>query len=138
VPNKGFQNSGVVNNQGIELAVNAEATKNLTLNATYSYIHMENPVYATPGHHLYFNAGYRLKKLLLNANIQQINNLDNDPSPKVNLESYTLLNAKISYNLFTNLSLYVSAENLLNQDYEVNRYYTMPGTTVFGGVNFNF
>jgi iron complex outermembrane receptor protein len=138
VPNKGFQNSGVVNNQGIELAVNAEATKNLTLNATYSYIHMENPVYATPEHHLYFNAGYRLKKLLLNANIQQINHLDNDPSPKVNLESYTLLNAKISYNLFKNLSLYVSAENLLNQDYEVNRYYTMPGTTVFGGANFNF
>jgi iron complex outermembrane receptor protein len=138
VPNKGFQNSGGVNNQGIELAVNAEATKNLTLNATYSYIHMENPVYATPGHHLYFNAGYRLKKLLLNANIQQINHLDNDPSPMVNLENYTLLNAKISYNLFTNLSLYVSAENLLNQDYEVNRYYTMPGTTVFGGVNFNF
>jgi len=138
VPNKGLQNAGEVNNTGVELAVNASPVKNLELNATYSYIHMENPVYATPEHHLFLNAGYQIKKLILNANIQQISNLDNDPSPKVKLESYTLLNAKIAYNLFKNISLYVSAENLLNQDYEVNRYYTMPGTTVFGGVNFNF
>lgn len=138
VPNQGLRNSGEVNNKGIEIAINAEATKSLTLNATYSYIHMENPVYATPEHHIYLNANYRLNKLLLTANIQQISNLDNDPTPKVNLESYTLLNAKVSYNLLKNLSLYVSAENLLNQNYQVNRYYTMPGTTVFGGVNLSF
>jgi outer membrane receptor protein involved in Fe transport len=138
VPNQGLQNSGEVNNKGIEVAINAEATKNLTLNATYSYIHMENPVYATPEHHIYLNANYRLNKLLLTANIQQISNLDNDPSPQENFENYTLLNAKASYNLLKNLSLYVSAENLLNQSYQVNRYYTMPGTTVFGGVNFSF
>ncbi|HSM48433.1 MAG TPA: hypothetical protein VK872_11500, partial [Draconibacterium sp.] len=81
---------------------------------------------------------YRLNKLLLTANIQQISNLDNDPSPQENFENYTLLNAKASYNLLKNLSLYVSAENLLNQSYQVNRYYTMPGTTVFGGINFSF
>jgi outer membrane cobalamin receptor len=138
VPNQGLQNSGEVNNKGIEVAINAEATKNLTLNATYSYIHMENPVYATPEHHIYLNANYRLNKLLLTANIQQISNLDNDPSPQENFENYTLLNAKASYNLLKNLSLYVSAENLLNQSYQVNRYYTMPGTTVFGGINFSF
>ena len=138
VPNQGLQNSGEVNNKGIEVAINAEVTENLTLNATYSYIHMENPVYATPEHHIYFNANYRLNKLLLTANIQQISNLDNDPAPNFNFENYTLLNAKASYNLLKNLSLYVSAENLLNQTYAVNQYYTMPGTTVFGGINFRF
>jgi len=138
VPNKGLQNSGEVANKGIELAFNAEPAKNLTLNATYSYIHMENPVYATPEHHLYFNASYRLKKLQLTANIQQITNLDNDPSPIVNLESYTLLNAKAIYNLTKNINLYVSGENLLGQTYEVNRYYTMPEATVFAGINLSF
>jgi len=138
VPNQGLQNSGEVNNKGIEVTINAEVTENLTLNATYSYIHMENPVYATPEHHIYFNANYRLNKLLLTANIQQISNLDNDPAPNFNFENYTLLNAKASYNLLKNLSLYVSAENLLNQTYAVNQYYTMPGTTVFGGINFRF
>jgi len=138
VPNQGLQNSGEVNNKGIEVTINTEVTENLTLNATYSYIHMENPVYATPEHHIYFNANYRLNKLLLTANIQQISNLDNDPAPNFNFENYTLLNAKASYNLLKNLSLYVSAENLLNQTYAVNQYYTMPGTTVFGGINFRF
>jgi len=138
VPNQGLRNSGEVNNTGIELAINAEAAKNLTLNATYSYIHMENPVYATPEHHLYFNAVYRIKKLQLSANIQQITNLDNDPSPVVNLESYTLLNAKAMYNLSKNIKIYVSGENLLGQSYQANRYYTMPGTTVFAGINLNF
>jgi outer membrane cobalamin receptor len=138
VPNKGLQNSGEVENKGIEFAINAEPAKNLTLNATYSYIHMKNPVYATPEHHFYFNANYRIKKLQLSANIQQINNLDNDPSPKVNLESYTLLNAKAMYNLTKNINFYVSGENLLGQTYEVNRYYTMPEATVFAGVNLMF
>jgi outer membrane receptor protein involved in Fe transport len=67
VPNQGLQNSGEVDNQGIEVAINAEPAKNLTLNATYSYIHMENPVYATPEHHLYLNANYRMKKLATNC-----------------------------------------------------------------------
>lgn len=138
VPNKGLQNSGEVANKGIELEINAEPLKNLAVNATYSYIHMENPVYATPEHHLYFNAAYRIKKIQLSANIQQITNLDNDPSPVVNLESYTLLNAKAMYNLTKNIKLYVSGENLLGQTYQVNRYYTMPGATVFGGINLMF
>ena len=138
VPQKGLQNAGKVNNTGIELAVNATPAKNLELNATYSYINMENPVYATPEHHLFLNATYNLKKWQLNANIQQISNLDNDASAVVNLESYTLLNAKISYQLLNGLKLFASGENLLSQDYQVNRYYTMPGATVFGGVSFSF
>ncbi len=138
VPMKGLQNSGEINNKGVEVAINAAPVKNLSLNATYSYINMKSPVFATPEHHLFFNAKYRLKKLMLMANIQQVANLDNDPSPVVNLESYTLLNAKISYNITRNFKLYVSGENLTGANYQVNRYYTMPKTTVFAGVNFVF
>jgi len=139
VPLQGLQNSGEVSNKGIELAVNAEPADHFLLNATYSYIHMKNPVFATPEQHLYLNAIYRIKKLQLVASVQQISNLDNDPSPvSVNKVSYTLLNAKATFNLTRNLKFYVSGDNLLNQDYQVNRYYTMPGTTVFGGINFIF
>ena len=99
---------------------------------------MKNPVFATPEHHLFLNANYRIKKLQLMASIQQILNLDNDPSPIVNLESYTLLNAKATYNLTRNFKLFVSGENLLGTNYQVNRYYTMPEATVFAGVNFVF
>ncbi len=138
VPMKGLQNSGEINNKGVEVAINAAPVKNLSLNATYSYINMKNPVFATPEHHLFFNAKYRLKKLMLMANIQQVSNLDNDPSPVVNLESYTLLNAKVTYNIMRNLKLFVSGENLTGANYQVNRYYTMPKATIFAGVNFVF
>ncbi|MDX1283805.1 MAG: TonB-dependent receptor, partial [Draconibacterium sp.] len=137
-PPNGYLNSGEISNKGIELAVNAEPIENLNLNATYSYINMKNPVFATPEHHLFLNAHYRIKRLQLMASIQQVSNLDNDPSPRVNQESYTLLNAKAMYNLTRNLKLFVSGENLLDNSYEVNRFYTMPGVTVFSGLNFVF
>lgn len=138
IPMQGFLNSGEISNKGIEMAVDAEPTKKLTLNATYSYINMKNPVFATPEHQLFFNAHYRLKKLQLIGSIQQIINLENDPSPIDNKENYTLVKAKAIYNFTKNLKLFISGENLLNQNYEVNRYYTMPGATVFSGINLNF
>jgi len=137
-PPTGFQNTGEVSNKGIEFAITSEPIQNLKLNATYSYINMKNPVFATPEHHLFFNASYRLKKLQLVANIQQISNLDNDATSTVNLESYTLLNAKATYHLTRNLKVFISGENLLGTKYEVNQYYTMPDATVFSGLSFIF
>lgn len=134
-PPNGFQNTGAVSNKGIECAVNVEPIKKLKINATYSYINMKNPVYATPQHHLFLNAHYRIKKLHLTASVQQVSNLDNDPSPIVNQEDYTLLNAKASYNITRNLKVFVSAKNLSGSKYEVNRYYTMPAATVFAGLS---
>ncbi len=96
---------------------------------------MEDPVYATPEHNLYLSANYQWKKLRFNASLQQIVNLDNDPSPVVSSEDYTLLKAKAAYSINKYLRWYVSGENLLNEKYQVNRYYTMPGATVFTGIN---
>lgn len=138
VPMQGLRNAGEVNNKGIEVMVNGQPTSNLSIHATYSYINMKNPVFATPEHHLYLSANYRWNKFQLMGSIQQINNLDNDPSPVVGSEDYTLLKAKAVYSISNNLKLYVSGENLLNEEYQVNRYYTMPGATVFAGLNLNF
>ncbi len=136
VPLKGLQNSGKIENKGIEFALEAEPVNQLSVNATYSYIHMKTPVFATPKHHIFLSTRYRIKKLQLMASIQQITDLNNDPSPGgVNLVSYTMLNAKTAYQLTRNINLYVSGENLLGSTYQVNRYYTMPGTTVFAGIN---
>lgn len=134
----GFQNTGEVSNKGIEFSLNASPVEQLKMNVTYSYTNMKNPVYATPEHHIFFNTAYRINKLLLNANVQHISGLDNDPTAITNVESYTLLNAKASYNLTSSMKLYISGKNLLSTDYAVNRYYTMPGITVFGGLNFMF
>lgn len=128
-------NSGVIRNKGIEVAINANPVKNLNVNISYSYIHMESPLFATPKQNLFIGGRYNLKKMSISANIQKINDLDSDPTAKVSLENYTLLNAKLEYHLTSNLEIFASAENLLNQCYEINRYYRMPGTTLYGGVN---
>jgi len=134
-----YMNTGEISNKGIELAVDAEPMENLVLNATYSYINMKNPVYATPEHHLFLSANYRINKFQITGSVQQITGLENDPSPTVvNKVDYTMVKAKAVYYITNNLKLYVSGENLLNEDYQVNRYYTMPGTTVFSGLNFTF
>jgi iron complex outermembrane receptor protein len=138
VPMQGLQNSGEVSNKGIELAIKANPVKKLFINSTYSFIDMKSPVYATPKHHFFLSTQYNIGDWQLLASVQQISDLDNDPTQKVNLESYTLLNAKTTYQLNQNIKLYISGENLLGTNYQSNRYYTMPGTTVFGGVSFMF
>ena len=138
VPMQGLRNAGEINNRGIELQVQAQPVKNVSIEGTYSYIDMKNPVFATPKHHLFLSARYNMKKVQLMASLQQINGLDSDPSPAVSTENYSLLMAKAVYFINNNLRWYISGENLLNEQYAVNRYYTMPGATFFSGLNISF
>jgi outer membrane cobalamin receptor len=138
VPMQGLQNAGAFRNTGIELLVQGKPAKNLHVEGTYSFIHMKYPVFATPEHHFYFSAFYRWKKLQLTGSLQQINGLDNDPSPVVTREDYTLLKARLTYAVGKHLKWFASGENLLNEEYQVNRFYTMPGVTVFTGIQAAF
>lgn len=135
VPMQGLQNAGKVSNTGIEFAASAKPVPNLDLNLTYSHTRMKYPVYATPRHNLFGSAAYSFRKFLFSVSAQHINHLDTDPSPvRESFETYTLLNTKVSYNLARWCELFASGENLLNQKYENNIYYPMPGTTFFGGI----
>jgi len=138
VPLKGVQNAGEVSNKGIELAVNALPVKNLGINLTYSFIDMKTPVYATPKHHFFTSCRYRWNKFLVITSIEYVKDLDTDVSSDTYFQEYTMLNAKFAYQIWKYTDIYISAENLLNQTYETNRYYPMPGTTIFAGVNFKF
>lgn len=138
VPSKGLQNAGEISNKGLEFSADAKPLPTLSLHLAYSYINMKSPVYATPEHQLYLSSRYQLNKTTFMLSLQQVNDLDTDFSAKVHLEDYTLLNAHIGYRICRFAEVFVNAENLLNQKYELNRYYPMPGTTVFAGLNLNF
>jgi iron complex outermembrane receptor protein len=138
VPMKGLLNAGEVSNKGLEFTADANLTAKLNIHAVYSYINMKSPVYATPEHQLFISSRYRLDKTTVMLSLQQIVNLDTDPSLQVHQEDYALVNAKVSHRFCNYAEVFVSAENLLDQKYEQNRYYTMPGITVFAGVNLNF
>ncbi len=135
VPMVGLENAGEINNQGVEFGASANPLDNLNLNLTYSFIHMKSPVYATPKHNLFASCDYRWKKLRFMTSIQHVNHLDTDPSvSSESFENYTLLNSKISYQALKFAELFISAENILDQEYENNIYYKMPGITLFGGI----
>ena len=134
VPMQGLQNAGEVANKGIEFSANSNMTNALDLNLTYAYIGMKSPVYAVPKHHTYLGGTYSLKRFLFNASVENISGLDSDPSDKVSEENYTLVNAKITYRTMKFFEIFLSAENLLNTEYQTLKYYTMPGITFFGGI----
>lgn len=130
-------NGGEIHNKGIEFAASTKPNKRLSLNFTYSYTDMKDPVYATPQHHIYLNSSYTWNKLLIGANIERVGHLNTQPDPSLTpyFQDYTLLNFRLSYQLNHAVNLFCSGENLLNQSYETLRYYPMPGATIFGGVN---
>ncbi len=134
VPMVGLENAGEVNNKGIEFSSGFTPLTDLVVNVNYSYIHMKDPVYATPEHNIYLSGNYRRNRFSFAASLQHINNLDAEASSRVALEDYTLMNAKVSFQPFRFSEIYLSAENILNQKYENNRYYSMPGITLFGGM----
>lgn len=138
VPMEGLENAGKVFNKGIEFSASANVIKNMDINITYSYIHMKSPVYATPRHHLFLSGNYHLNKYLFITSIEYVNHLDTDPSDKKSFQTYVLLNSKISYQAGKFAELFTSAENILNQKYENNIYYPMPGITFFGGIKIRF
>ena len=138
VPLKGLQNAGEVSNKGLEFSAAFNPFQKLNFHLAYSYINMKTPVYATPEHQIFVSSNFQLSKTKFVLSLQKIINLDTDPSSFISLENYALVDLKISQRFISVVELFVSAENLLNQKYEQNRYYTMPGTTVFAGVNLNF
>lgn len=138
VPMKGLLNSGELENKGIEFSVEAHPSTKLRFQAAYSYIHMKSPVYATPKHSLFISSRYRINRTTLMLSLQHVADLDTDPSALVHFEDYTLLNARIGYHLFGAAEIFLNGENLLDQKYEQNRYYTMPGITAFAGFNLSF
>jgi outer membrane cobalamin receptor len=134
VPMQGLQNAGSVSNKGIELAVNAHPVDDLSINFSYSYINMENPVYATPRHNLYASCYYLYGKFGVMTSVQYINHLDTDASSLTYFQNYVVWNTRLSYTLSRNAQIYVDGHNLLDQKYQVNHYYPMPGTTLFVGL----
>ena len=130
-------NTGEFSNWGLELSAKYNATNSFNCFINYTYIHQKEPILATPEHSMYLGANYSVDNFNINLGLQNIINLITLTNPKVTKESYTILNAKISYKLNRYFDLFIKGENLLDQSYQINYDYPMPGVTFFGGFNFH-
>lgn len=131
------QNSGEIENWGAEANVGYQFHPVWSVMANYSWLHMENPVLASPEHKLYGGVNFRKGRWSASTGIQYVKGLytDLDAATK---ENFVLWDMQGSFKATDYLSFYVRGENLLAQRYEINAGYPMPKATFMGGVNINF
>ena len=132
-----YQNSGEFNNKGIEFMINYASPKGIRLHANYTFIHMKTPLPGTPGQNLFASVAYQYKKWQFRTKLQSIFNLYNETGAGVEVveKDYQLLGVRIAYQVNSFLDLYLAGNNLLDQTYQINFGYPMPGINIMGGVN---
>ena len=136
-PNIKRENVGNFNNKGIEISANYMPFKGLHLHTNYSYLHQQTVTLAAPKHQFNLNGNYRYKILNFFTGIQYIDKLYSNINPKA-IQYYTLWNARMSVMPVRKLSIFVAANNLLNQEYEINYGYPMPDRNYAAGIDIKF
>lgn len=131
------QNSGEIDNTGIELQAAYRINRQWSVDGNYSYLHMKEPVIAAPEHKLYGGVNFSHGRWNVSTGIQYIAGLYTQTDP-VKTEDFVLWNLRASFRTTKWLDIWVRGENLLAQKYEINAGYPMPKATVMGGVDINF
>ncbi|HJX70519.1 MAG TPA: TonB-dependent receptor, partial [Bacteroidales bacterium] len=134
-----YRNTGKFSNMGIEFSGTFNVVRNLNFHANYAFIHMDTPLPGTPQQNLFLSASYLYKKINLNIKVQHISDLYADINGETTIleKNYTIVGAMIKYRLTQYFNLFVNADNLLNQAYQINYGYPMPGINFSGGFNLN-
>lgn len=131
------QNSGEIENWGAEANIGYLFNSTWGITANYSWLHMENPVLASPEHKLYGGVNFRKGRWSASTGIQYVKGLYTDLDVETK-ENFVLWDMQGSFKATNYLSFYVRGENLLAQRYEIIAGYPMPKATFMGGVNINF
>lgn len=132
------QNSGKIDNAGVELQSAYRVSKLVVVDANYSYLYMDNPVVAAPEHKLHVGAAYSSGKWNVSTGVQYIANLYKVTGDNPQTEDFVLWNVRASFHATKWLDIWARGENLLAQKYEINAGYPMPRATVMGGIKLNF
>ncbi|MDD6209765.1 MAG: TonB-dependent receptor [Bacteroidales bacterium] len=138
IPPFRYQNSGEIKNCGVEFAGNYRVNRYLSLMLNYSFLHMENPVLAAPQHNLIGSGQYSRAGWTVYTSLQYVNGLYTALASQTfpaQTENYVMWDVTAGYRFNKWLEGFVKGENLLNQTYEINAGYPMPGATVMAGIN---
>lgn len=128
------QNTGKIENTGVELQAAYRINRAWSVDGNYSYLHMAHPVIAAPEHKLYAGANFSQGRWNVSTGLQYIAGLYTQTDPAVT-EDFVLWNVRASFRATRWLDIWVRGENLLTQKYEINAGYPMPRATVMAGFN---
>ena len=131
-------NTGEIENYGMELEAAYRINNNWSVNTNHSLLHMENKVLAAPTYKGYAGVNFCQERWNVVAGVQYLNHLYTAVGSVEESESFVLLNVTAGYQITDNLQLWVRGENLLAQQYEINKGFPMPKATFMGGVKLTF
>ena len=131
-------NMGDFENWGLELTGDCRIDNHWSLNANYSYLHMNTPVEGAPEGKLYIGANFHQGKWTASAGLQNISGLYIATGDDTEKENYTLLNATVSYKVLSCATLFARGENILAEQYQTYAGFPMPKATFMGGVKLAF
>ena len=132
------QNSGRIENCGVEIQTAYHIDNKWSVNGNYSYLHMENPLVAAPKHKLYAGVDFSRGPWNVSTGIQYVGGLYTAVGEYESTEDFVLWNLRASFRVLQCLDVWARGENLLAQQYEINAGYPMPRATVLAGFNVNF
>ena len=132
------QNSGEIRNAGVEAQAAWRIARDWSVDANYSFLHMENPVVAAPEHKLYVGGLFTHGRWHVSTGVQYIAGLYTQVGENPVQEDFVLWNVRASFRILDWMSVWVRGENLLDWQYEINAGFPMPGANVTGGLNFEF
>ena len=132
------QNSGEVRNAGVEAQVAWRIARDWSVDANYSFLHMDNPVVAAPEHKLYVGGLFSHGRWHVSTGVQYVAGLYTQVGENPVQEDFVLWNVRASFRILDWMSVWVRGENLLDWQYEINAGFPMPGANVTGGLNFEF
>ncbi len=127
-------NMGDFENWGLELTGDYRIDSHWSLNANYSFLHMDTPIEGAPEGKLYIGANFHQGKWTASAGLQNISGLYIATGDDTGKENYTLLNATVGYKVFPIATLFVHGENILAEQYQTYAGFPMPKATFMGGV----
>jgi len=146
---QGFINVGKAQSRGVELLFRARPIEKLLLNASYTrteakdkdtdtyLLRRPRDKFSASLNYGFFNKG--------NISISLTHMGERDDmywlewtATRVTMSSFTLLNSAASYDIFSNVQIFVRLENMLNAKYELIKGYATPELSVYGGLKINF
>lgn len=128
---------GLTHRKGVELSAAAMVTDGLVITAAYTLVDSERPdgtrLPRIPRHSYVLSADLQpIDKVEINVTAQFVRDVEENAF--TDLDDYTLLSAKASYEFAPGWKAYVRGENLLDEDYQTVLNHASPGLSVYGGI----
>ncbi len=132
-------NTGKFHNKGFELEAAWSILDNLQASASWAYLHTDSDNLYSPKNKLNAELTYEPGDFSLTIEEMSIWSMKNG-NPEGKGIDYSLLNLRAAYTLGRNVpvTLSVKVDNITNRHYDIVYGCPMPGTTIMGGVEFQF